>query len=735
MNCGAFFFPNAARVQRVFIPELYASACGAVFIARQLGRTVLDVILHHEPFLSLTGIVFGMLGTLLSFNLYASLRKSKGPRKIHWLLITSIISAGAVWTMNFLLQIAHFGGITDDFNTLSLVTSATFIITARFVAFYLSHENKSRARLLLGRTILAFSFSMLPFLVARSFNSTAHINFEVLAVIIFGTVLVYGVIARISSPIRSGPSQSHVVRYSAAFAILSLVLHIATLSMIELNQDHSLGHQVLNVPSAELIAPIVFVMIILSIVGSSTIYVDRASTADAVERYRQLAMHDSLTGLRNRLSMQLTIDNRIHQNNESPAPFAVAVVDLDRFKDVNDVHGHAAGDALLKGLAQHITEELRDGETLYRTGGDEFVAVKYGVSDPAVATQFGRFLCDLVYDFDSWMTGNVRVGASVGICLFPQDGDTTGDLLSRADLAMYRAKALGRNQVSAFDQTMDEARRAKKALSMDLRLAIDENQLEIYWQPQVESKSGQLVGFEALLRWEHSTRGSVSPGEFIPLAEQTGQIVDIGRWVLQKACEEAATWKRPFRIAVNVAAGQLNQSDLPTLVQNVLKETGLPPSRLELEITETGIIQDKDKAFATVSAIKALGVSIAMDDFGTGYSSLSTLQTFPFDKLKIDRAFIAAMGHTQSADVIVEATIQIAHAMGLKVLAEGVETIEQVKQLQSISCHEMQGYFYCKPLPIEQAKAQFRLMASTLDEFDADTAQETLPPHRRKSTG
>ena len=684
--------------------------------------------------MALAAILFCVAGTSLSFSLFGVLRKAKGSRRVHWLLISSIVSAGSTWTTLFLLQIAHLGGFTVAFDATILVTTAILILGARFVAFALNQQFTTRPATILSRLILSASFVALPYFQLSAFLDLSVPETTLVPAFLTGTFFTYLLIARLGAAIRSSITRRQGFLWSLKFAALTGVIHLATIKIVHDHIGEHIVHQRLDLANAQLVAPVLFVMFLVSTIGASTFFLDRASVADSLERFRRLAMHDSLTGLKNRFSMQLTLDEMVMGDVNGPAPFAIAVIDLDRFKDVNDVHGHAAGDALLKGLAQHITSGLNDGETLYRTGGDEFVAVKSGIDDQDIAAAFGQSLCAAVDSFDAWMTGNVRVGASVGLCLCPRDGVTTGDLLSRADLAMYRAKALGRGQVSIFDPAMDEARRRKTALSMDLRSAIDADELEIFWQPQVDAKTSKLLGFEALLRWEHQDRGTVPPSEFIPLAEQTGQIVDIGKWVLENACREAATWKRPYRIAVNVAAGQLNQSDLPATVTEVLAQTGLSPARLELEITETGIIQDTKKAFQTVSAIKAMGVSIAMDDFGTGYSSLSTLQTFPFDKLKIDRAFIAAMGQSPSADVIVEATIQIAHAMGLKVLAEGVETLDQVKQLQSISCHELQGYYFSKPVSTDVAVRSYGLMDSTLDQFDADTADE-LQPHYLRKTG
>jgi predicted signal transduction protein with EAL and GGDEF domain len=296
----------------------------------------------------------------------------------------------------------------------------------------------------------------------------------------------------------------------------------------------------------------------------------------------------------------------------------------------------------------------------------------------------------------------VQVGMSIGVSVFPEDGVTADELLGNADIALSRAKSEGCGRVRFFDKTEDKVHHYRKRLTHDLRQAIAADQLELHYQPQLRIPSCDLIGFEALLRWRHPEEGMVPPNEFIPIAEETGLINSIGEWVLASACREAARWGAPYRIAVNLSPKQFQQADLPQLVHRILLETGLTPSRLELEVTETMLFRDFNRVLDILRRLKALGVTVAMDDYGTGYSSLAVLQAFPFDKLKIDRAFVEKLGSGKQADTIVRSVLSLGHSLDIPVLAEGVETSEQLKYLSSHECDEVQGFYFSRPIPAQE---------------------------------
>jgi diguanylate cyclase (GGDEF)-like protein len=382
---------------------------------------------------------------------------------------------------------------------------------------------------------------------------------------------------------------------------------------------------------------------------------------------------------------------------------AVIVMDLDRFKDVNDVHGHRAGDALLQTLAVRLGEIMGPGEFVARAGGDEFVAVKKGVDGADEALEFAHRLVGCVSVPVVRQERSFSVGASLGVSLYPSDARDADELIGVADLAMYRAKRQASNKICFYDHSMDEGRRARSALTMELSGAIERGELTLYYQPQIAAATGEVIGFEALLRWNHPRRGLVLPGEFIPIAEETGLILPIGEWVLRNACAEAARWAKPLKLSVNIAAAQVSQSNLPRIVHEALIESGLSPARLELEITEASIIEDLHGTLQILRQLKLLGVDIAMDDYGTGYASLSTLQKFPFDKIKIDRSFVEGVGADRASTAIVKATILLANSLDITVLAEGVERQEHLDFLREQGCSEVQGYLFGRPQPASEA--------------------------------
>jgi len=417
-------------------------------------------------------------------------------------------------------------------------------------------------------------------------------------------------------------------------------------------------------------------------------------------RIAHLARNDSLTGLPNRTSF---LEWLARQTGPDSAHRAVALlsIDLDRFKEVNDMHGHAAGDQLLTRIAERMKAALLPGEFIARLGGDEFVAVM-PVAEPDDAAQLIDRLRDAITAPVMLEQSGVETscGMSLGVALWPRDATELSTLINNADLAMYRAKASIAVDACFYEEEMDKTVRLRRRMVKELRTAIDRGEFSLHWQVQESVGTGAITGYEALLRWTRADGSSVSPANFIPLAEQSGLILAIGEWVLRTACATAASWAEPHRIAVNLSPVQLGHVDLPRLVQQVLLDTGLSPARLELEITETAMIADPVRTIHILRQLKAIGVSVAMDDFGTGYSSLSTLRSFPFDKIKLDRSFMAELNGAPQSAAIVRAVLTLGESLNIPVLAEGVETIEQLAFLREQGCDEAQGYLLGRPGPL-----------------------------------
>ncbi len=421
-------------------------------------------------------------------------------------------------------------------------------------------------------------------------------------------------------------------------------------------------------------------------------------------RIAHLARNDSLTGLPNRASFleRLSRQTATIKSGETLALFAL---DLNRFKEVNDLYGHAVGDLLLCRIADRLREALHEGEFVARQGGDEFVAMAQ-VSSRAEAQAVAERLRAAILQPVTIDHADLSCGASIGVSLWPEDADGISTLINNADLAMYRAKGSLTVDICFYEADMDQAVRARRRVTQALREALDNEKFELHYQVQASVETGKAIGYEVLLRWKDENGRNIPPSDFIPVAEETGLILPIGEWVLRQACRQAAAWPEPHRIAVNLSPVQLGHVDLPRLVHQVLLETGLAPSRLELEITETAMISDMERTTHVLRQLKALGVTIAMDDFGTGYSSLSTLRAFPFDKIKLDRSFMTELdGAAPQSRAIIRAVLTIGESLSIPVLAEGVETPEQLAFLRDQGCNEVQGYLLGRPQPEADALA------------------------------
>ena len=418
----------------------------------------------------------------------------------------------------------------------------------------------------------------------------------------------------------------------------------------------------------------------------------------AWNRLSFLASHDALTGLPNRVLFIDRLEQSLSRTRRNDQIVTVHSIDLDHFKDVNDTLGHAAGDDLLRQAAERMKACVREQDTIARLSGDEFAIIQDDSENAtAAATLAARVIDTLSAPFD--LNGQEAIiAASVGMASIAPGAQIGADqLLKNADLALYKSKTSGRGTYHFFEEKMDIELQRRKALEIDLRKALREKQFSLAYQPQIDLATQRIIGVETLLRWHHPERGDVPPAEFIPVAESSGLILLLTEWILHAACKEAASWA-PLRVAVNLSPEQFTHRDLVGTVESALRQSGMPASRLELEITEEVLIKDTERTLAVLNTLKSLGVHIAMDDFGTGYSSLGYLRRFPFDKIKIDRSFIADLGSSRDAQAIVRAIIGLGRALGIHVNAEGVETEEQATALQSEGCEEVQGYFYGTPM-------------------------------------
>jgi len=447
--------------------------------------------------------------------------------------------------------------------------------------------------------------------------------------------------------------------------------------------------------------------------GTIVTHEDVTERRQAEAKIAYMARHDMLTGLANRSLFQSRMEQALALAERGKG-FAVLCLDLDRFKAVNDTFGHGVGDSLLRAVADRLRDVVRETDTVARLGGDEFAILQTGVSEPAETSAIARRIVQTInepFELDGHL---LSIGTSVGISLAPRDSAHPLELMNNADLALYRAKREGRGNWRFFEPAMDAEARRRRALEGDLRNALSSEQFEIYYQPVVSTRKRNLTGFEALLRWRHPTLGILPPGEFLSVAEEIGLIADIGAWVLQRACAEAATWPDHLRVAVNLSTRQFRGRPLVDIVSEAIEANGIAPERLQLEITEAVSLREDQAPLAMLRDLHTLGVRVALDDFGTGHSALSYMRSFPFDTLKIDRTFISAIETHEETAAIVRGIISLASSLGVSITAEGVETQGQYDFLAAFGCAEVQGYLISRPVPANEVSGLIERLSGQL---------------------
>jgi diguanylate cyclase (GGDEF)-like protein len=470
--------------------------------------------------------------------------------------------------------------------------------------------------------------------------------------------------------------------------------------------------------------------------GLERVVTDRTHGLEAANRQlRHLASHDSLTGLPNRLLLDDRITQAIAQANRQDHAFAVAVLDLDRFKLINDSLGHRAGDAVLCEVALRLKGAIRAVDSIARLGGDEFVIIFDGPTTKADTVAMGKRLLKAMEPSMRLFGIDVHVSPSIGIALYPRDGATVDTLVAHADAAMYHAKKLGRNNVQCYTESMSAVTHERVKLESELHEALRTRQFELHYQPKVDTATGLINSAEALIRWRHPQRGLLQPADFMPIADECGLLDAIGEWVLCEACRQARIWQqtgpRAVRVAVNLAPSQFRLFDLVGQIRRALDASGLDPGLLEIELTETAVMSDAEESVQILEAISRMGVLVSVDDFGTGYSSMSYLRRFPIDKLKIDRCFIEQMTARPEDASIVTAIISLAHSLRLKVIAEGVETPEQLQLLAKLGCDQYQGFYFSPAVLPAKFEELVRQAPPTLTEAEAMRTHSKLAAWKR----
>ena len=681
----------------------------------------------YNSWLVLLSILVAVFVSYTALNLSSRVATARKRPAQFWLAGGAVAMGCGIWSMHFVGMLAFSLPIPLSYDTTTTLASLAIAIAISGFALSIASPPKITVpRLAAGAVVMGLGICAMHYTGMGAIQILPMIGYEP------GLLLASGVIAIGASfaalwlffRLREGRSwQMRVARLGAA-VVMGLAIsgmHYTGMAASRFSSDsYCIGGRAANndwlaITIGVLAFAVLTITTILLIydahLESNTLrHNEQLEQANA--QLQHVATHDALTGLPNRLLLADRLNQAIAQAERHRQRFAVLVVDLDRFKSINDSLGHLAGDALLKDVCQRLRQVLRKADTLARLGGDEFVLILNEIAGPQDAEAVAsKVLADIARPV-KLSELELHITASIGISICPDDGTDAETLLQHADAAMYHAKNNGRGAYQFFAPAMNAFARDRLELENGLRRALELREFVLYYQPKVDVRSGRIDSAEALVRWRHPTRGLIPPMEFVPLAEETGLILPIGEWVIREACRQAYAWQaaglRPLRIAVNLSAKQFRQTNLVEIVRTALRLARLEPRYLEIELTESAVMQDAEQSIQILRELSELGVRISVDDFGTGYSSLSYLRRLPLDKLKIDRAFIRELATSRDDAEIVRAIVSLAHTLHLKVIAEGVETPDQLEFLRTLGCDQYQGYHYSPPVPSNAFVAMMR---------------------------
>lgn len=687
-------------------------------------------IIGQSPMFVALALLACFAGSVITLRMFGRVRRTENTIKHLWLMLAGLMGGVTIWATQFIATLPYKSSLTDTPEAMATVASLFVAMAASLAGFYISAQDKHSAKIELGGALIGMGLvaSLYIGLSTLHFGGSVEWNWFLVTASI-ASAIGFGMVAtnRMGRPVTRFCKYGGSISFTLAIAT-TLLAGIGAMTIV----PGSVGPAPVKAISETFLATsVLFILVSLTAAVMASHVIDIKTTQEAAEKYDHLAMHDALTGLANRSQLEARLDGLVSRQADDTARVAVASFDLRRFREINDAHGNLAGDEVLKIVAERLGRLLGHEETAGRFAGDRFIALKHSFYTRRQAAKFCERL-QKVFDVPvEWNGHKIELKAGIGVAIFPDDGETAGELIERSGHAMYRAKETDSKDAVFYDAALDEEYRGRSALAIDLRSAVKNGELELFYQRQNNTKTGDVVGFESLMRWNHSEQGMVSPGIFIPIAEETGLVNELGEWALWEACREAASWEKPLRVAVNVAPAQLEAS-LPNLVHEVLLATGLPSSRLELEITETGIITDQQQTLHIVRQLKNLGVKVAMDDYGTGYSSLSTLQNFPFDKIKIDREFVQAVDTNKQSEAIVHSTVILADSLGIPVLAEGVETEEQLAVLRNRGVNEIQGFYFGKPMPVAEAREITGIRSAEANADSKNSSRKSSPAKAKK---
>ena len=670
----------------------------------------------YNYWLVFVSLLVAILASYTALDLATRITQSRGRAARAWLVGGACSMGIGIWSMHFVGMLAFHLPIPMGYDVpITLLSMVIAMIVSGFALYIVSRDTLSARNLIVGGILMGLGICAMHYTGMAAMQTSPPINYEpVLFAASVGIAIAASFAALfIAFTLRAHSEWMRYAKFGSA-VIMGLAItgmHYTGMAAAQFHPDTICltGPLVDNSWLAGTLAGTTFTVLCITL-GLSVIDARMnartakmaASLKIANDELKRLALHDPLTKLPNRLLLEDRIEQAVAQATRGKMNCAVLFVDLDRFKLVNDSLGHFVGDELLREVAARLQTVVRGEDTLSRLGGDEFVLLLREVASLDDATSVAHKILEALREPLRVHGQELFVTPSIGVAIFPLHGDTPQTLITRADAAMYNAKQAGRNNFQVFAADMATFFPERLMLENDLRRAVDRRELELHYQPKVNIEDGMIVGMEALLRWRHPKRGLIPPQDFVSLAEETGLIIPIGQWVIEEACAQNKAWQdaglQRLRVAVNISGVQFRQRELLDTIANALAKSGLEPQSLEIEITESVVMQNASEAIVMLEKLSRMGVHVSIDDFGTGYSSLSYLKRFPIDKLKIDRSFIRDISSDMDDAAIVRATIGLAHNLRLRVIAEGVETADQLHFLRSLGCDEYQGFLKSQPL-------------------------------------
>jgi diguanylate cyclase (GGDEF)-like protein len=672
-------------------------------------RVLSCIATEHNLRLVLLAAIVCVIGCLVSVRLLERARRTEGVQRFGWVLQTAVVAGSSVWCTHFVAMLAYDPAAPVTFDPILTMTSLTIAIVGVGIGFGLAAAKPDRDMTTLAGAIVGTSISAMHYVGMAAYHISGIVTWN--TTYVGASVICSAVLAIIALHFTTQIDKARSQHAAILFFTLAIVsLHFTGMAAVTVAPlSASVTNDLVLHSMAVAVAGVSLFIVCTGVASHMT---DARSRNENSQRLQHMALTDALTGLANRRGFAAHLDSELARAQNSAGRLAVIMIDLNRFREINDLRGHQAGDQALKIAAGRIEQCLGTGGFAARVGGDDFGIIKQ-IRAHSDLLMFLQQLETALFEPIQIGDFTNEAGAHMGVTVFPEDGTTQEALIGNANLAMHRAKVDPSAVVCFYESKLDDAVRQRRLLARELDHAIELNQLELYFQVQVSVPQSTICGYEVLLRWKHPQRGLVPPLDFIPLAEENGSIIAIGEWVIREACRRAAAWTIPHRVAVNLSPVQFGQPDLPRRVHQILIETGLPPSRLELEITESAIINDKVRALHTLRQIKALGVTISLDDFGTGYSSFETLRTYPFDKIKLDRLFMTEVESSPQSLAVMRAVLTLGKSLGVPILAEGVENQSQLDILLSEGCDEAQGYLLGRPKPHQEV---FRADGMPLDQ-------------------